>query len=282
MTTSLVVGDYEITAVLDCPAPQRDPAVVFEDVPAEAWDPYRSIALDSEGMWVPDWRSHIIRRTDGSGPTTLVDAGMGEVVHEHTGKVGQLLNNLSAIGVQPEDIDVVVTTHCHGDHIGWNVSWDGDTPRLTFPNATHWIAARDWDHYIKPENENPAFDKSVKPLEALGGLKLVESVEQIAPGISTLPMNGHTPGHQCILVESGGTTAVLTGDLFHSVAQVTEQTWCPVFDWDTKMSTFSRKALFQRAITEEWIVFSGHLPTGTSIGRVVSESGKATWRPITS
>lgn len=282
MTTSLTIGDYEITAVLDTPAPPRDPSVVFESVPAEAWDPYRSFALDSDGMWAPDFRSHLIRATNGEGPVILIDAGMGDVVHEHTGEKGKLLENLAALRVQPADIDIIVTTHCHGDHIGWNVNYaDGkDSPSLTFPNATHWIASRDWEFYSKPENSNDAFEKSVKPLEALGALKLIDGVEQLAPGVATLPMNGHTPGHQCVLIESGGQTGVVIGDLFHSVAQVTEQSWCPVFDWNTTMSTQSRRSLLTIASTQDWIVFTGHLATGTSIGNVVSEGGKSVWKPL--
>lgn len=280
MTTSLTIGDYEITAVLDGPSTARDPGTIFTEVPADAWDPYRSFALTADGKWQPDWRSHLIRSTSGDGPKILVDAGMGDVVHEHTGERGKLLENLAALGVQPEDIDIVVTTHCHGDHIGWNVAYDGDTPSLTFPNATHWVASQDWEHYSKTENENPAFDKSVKPLESLGALKLIGGVEQLAPGISTLPTNGHTPGHQCILIESDGLTAVITGDLFHSVAQVTEQSWCPTFDWNTAMSTQSRKSLLSLALTQEWIVFTGHLTTGSSIGNVVSEGGKSVWKAL--
>ena len=283
----MTIGDYEVTAVLDSLSPPRDPGAVFTDVPASDWDPYRSFALDAEGMWIADWRSHLIRRTDGSGPLILVDAGMGDVVHDHSGQRGQLLVNLSALGVQATDIDIVVTTHCHGDHIGWNVSYSDSTrsnptPALTFPNATHWIAARDWEHYVKPENANAAFDRSVKPLEALGALKKVEGVEQLATGVATLPTNGHTPGHQCILIESGGQTAVITGDLFHNVAQVTEQSWCPTFDWDTALSTRSRMALLAKAEAEaeEWIVFTGHLSTGSSIGNVISDGERSVWRPV--
>jgi glyoxylase-like metal-dependent hydrolase (beta-lactamase superfamily II) len=233
-----------------------------------------------DGKWHPDWRGHLIRSTSGEGPTILVDAGMGDVVNEQTGERGKLLDCLADLGVQPEDIDIVVTTHCHGDHIGWNVAYDGDTPSLTFPNATHWIASRDWEHYSKSENDNPAFDKSVKPLESLGALKLIAGVEQLAPGISTLPTNGHTPGHQCILVESGGQTAIITGDLFHSVAQVTEQSWCPTFDWNTTMSTQARKGILMLATTQDWIIFTGHLATGSSIGKVVSEGGKSVWKAL--
>jgi glyoxylase-like metal-dependent hydrolase (beta-lactamase superfamily II) len=280
MTSSYTLGDYKIDVVLDVPAPPRDVSVVFESVPAEAWDPYRSFALDSNGMWITAYRGHLIRNVNGEGPVILVDTGMGDVVSEVTGEVGKLRENLGALGVQLEDIDIVVTTHCHGDHIGWNVLYDGDTPRLTFPNATHWIAALDWEFYSKPENANPAFDKSVKPLEALGALKLIGGVEQLAPGIATLPMNGHTPGHQCVLIESGGVTGVVTGDLFHNVAQITEQAWCPIFDWNTSMSTQSRRSLLTLASTQDWIVFSGHLETGQSIGNVVLEGGKSSWKPL--
>lgn len=280
MSTPILIGDYQVIPVTDAPGAPRDPETVFTTVPAEAWDPYRSFALSPEGKWVTVYRSHVIRATNGEGPVILVDTSMGPEVLEHTGEPGQLLNNLAEIGIQPGDIDVVVTTHCHGDHVGWNVVYDGDTPSLAFPNATYWTASRDWNHHIDPANPNPAFDKSVKPLEQLGALKLVTGVETIAPGVSTLPMNGHTPGHQCVLIESGGQTGVIIGDLFHNVAQVTEQTWCPTFDWDTKMSTQSRRSLLTIASTQEWIVFAGHLPDGINVGRVVSEGGKSTWQAI--
>ena len=280
VTTSYTVGEYLITAVLDSPSPPLDPSIVFESVPAAAWNPYRAFALNAEGMWLPDWRSHLIQPLNSGGPTVLVDTGMGPAVQDHTGEPGQLLNNLAALGVQPEHVNIVVTTHCHGDHIGWNTSYDGKTPSLTFPNATHWVASRDWEHYSKPENMDSTFEKSVLPLEDLGALKLISGVETIAPGISTLPTNGHTPGHQCVLIESDDETGVITGDLFHSVAQITEQTWCPTFDWNIDMSTESRRSLLRTAATQGWIVFTGHLPTGSSIGHVVSVDGKSVWQPL--
>ena len=174
------------------------------------------------------------------------------------------------------DIDIVVTTHCHGDHIGWNIS-DG---KPTFLNATYRIAKNDWDFYSQADNVNPQFDASIRPLKAAGNLELVDGVVELARGITTYPTHGHTPGHQCVLVESGGETAVVTGDLFHNVAQVTEQTWCPTFDWNTDKSTASRKGLLARAQSENWTVCSGHLASGKSMGKVVDESGKSVWHAI--
>ncbi len=280
MSTEQKIGEYLISIVDDHPGASRDIEVVYPDVRANEWDSYRSIALSSSGKFQSQWRGHLISRSDGSGPKILVDTGMGPGPHEHTGRHGELLENLSELNVTADDIDVVVTTHCHGDHIGWNVTWDGQTPTATFPNATYYVAANDWRYYSNPENGNEAFDRSVAPLEDLGVLQLAVGEVEIAPGVTTLPTNGHTPGHQCVKIESGGEIGVITGDLFHNVAQVSEQHWCPSFDWRTDLSTASRRWLMWRAQSEGWTVFSGHLPTGSSIGRIVQGEGKPGWEPV--
>ncbi len=280
MTMQLTIGDYDVITIRDHIGAEREPSAVYTDVPVEAWERYKAIALDPDGLWRSVWRAHLIRPTSGAGPVILVDAGMGPGPHAHTGRGGELLDNLAAEGVSPEQVDSVVTTHVHGDHIGWNITWDNDTPRLTFPNATYHIASNDWIHYTTAGNSNEAFDRSVLPLEGLGNLKLVEGEYELAAGVRTIPTNGHTPGHQCVRIESGGMTAVLTGDLFHNIAQITEQTWCPSFDWNTEMSTASRKALLSKAQTEGWTVFSGHFPDGKSIGHVVDSNGESAWRSI--
>lgn len=92
---------------------------------------------------------------------------------------------------------------------------------------------------------------------------------QLASRIKTPPWKGHAPGHQCVLVESVGKIGVLTGDLFRNLAQIAEQTWRPTFDWDTRLSTKSRKRVPVEALKNRGILFSGHLPSGESTGRVL-------------
>ncbi len=281
MSTEYTVGDYLITVIDDHIGVPRQKEVVFPDVPEEHWAPYKGVALTPDGAYLSQWRSHLVRRVDGTGPKILVDAGMGPGQYDHGSTDGKLLRNLGQAGVASDEIDTVVITHCHGDHIGWNVSYETDEPRLTFPSAKYHIAANDWEYYSKPENSNEAFEKQVAPLKSLGALSLVKGEVELAPGVATLPTNGHTPGHQCVKIESGGEVGVLTGDLFHNLAQVSEQHWCPTFDWRTDLSTASRRWLMWRAQSEDWTVFSGHLPTGSSIGKIVRGDGeKPEWQPV--
>ncbi|MDP5878180.1 MAG: MBL fold metallo-hydrolase [Dehalococcoidia bacterium] len=279
MSTSLGIGEFEITTVQDHQGMDRNPVEIYPAVPALAWDPYREFALDPDGFYRSQWRGHLISSSNGDR-AILVDTGMGPGPHDHTGKPGELPSSLNALGVSPEEIGIVVITHTHGDHIGWNVSYDAGVARATFPNARYLVARADWDHYSAPENSNEAFEHSIRPLEALGVLDLVEGVHEIRHGVSTLPTNGHTPGHQCVLVESNGETGVVTGDLFHNVAQISEPDWCPIFDWDTTISTRSRRELLDRAEREGWTVFSGHLGIDKSIGKIVRIGETASWSAL--
>lgn len=280
MSARLNIGDFEITTIQDHIGADRNPLEVYSEVPEDAWDPYRTFALDPDGFYRSQWRGHLIRSAMSRSSNVLVDTGMGPGPHQHTGKSGELLESLRALGISKEEIDVVVITHTHGDHIGWNVSYESDSPRATFPNARYMVPQADWDHYSKPENANLAFEHSIKPLQTLGVLELIVGIQEVVPGVTTLPTNGHTPGHQCVLVQSGNETAVITGDLFHNVAQISKQDWCPVFDWDTVLSTKSRRALLSRAERESWTVFSGHLGINKSIGKVIREGDKTYWRVL--
>ena len=107
MAKSQTIGKYEITTVIDTLPPPRDPGLVFQSIPADAWDPYRSFALDADGMWVTEFKSHLIRSTNNDGPIILVDSGSGPTDDGQ----GKLLDNLNDLGVQANDVDVVVTTH---------------------------------------------------------------------------------------------------------------------------------------------------------------------------
>jgi len=275
MATSATIGNLRITALVDVTPPPRDVSAIYPDVPADGWGPYQDFALEN-GMWQTQFCSFLIRPVNGDGPIVLVDTAMGSDAG------GTLLEELSLIGVAPGDISAVVTTHPHGDHVGWNVSYNGDSPRATFPNARYMIARADWDHWTSDEvaPNVPAIGQSVQPLEGLGVLHLVDGEEDVAPGVKTRAANGHTPGHQVVVLESNGETGVIIGDLFHNVAQVTETEWCPMFDWNQDMARASRREILGEAAAGGWTVFAGHLRTDKNIGKVSGSGDRFSWQSI--
>lgn len=284
MVTTVKIGSLEVAAVVDHVPPPRDVSKIYPDVPAEAWAPYRSFALNDDGKWQTQYCPFLVRPTfGGAGSIVLVDSGLGPGPHEPDDSEGKLLAELEDLGVPADRVDAVVMTHPHGDHVGWNVSYDENgSPQATFSNARYHLARADWEHSTSPEiaANTPAIGTSVQPLEGLGVLRLVDGEQQIGPGVRTLPANGHTPGHQCVLIESGGQTGVIIGDLFHNVAQVTEHEWCPAFDWNKEMARKSRREVIARAAEGNWTVFAGHLLIGQNIGKIVESGGRYSWRPL--
>ena len=125
------------------------------------------------------------------------------------------------------------------------------------------------------------FEKQIYPLRELGALELIEGRTEIIKDVFSLPANGHTPGHQCLCLETqDDEKIILTGDLFHNEAQINEQFWCPIFDWNTMMSTISRVGLLNSAYKNQWIVCTGHLSDEKAIGRIKSNNDGFYWQPI--
>ena len=279
-STQITVGDYNISVVDDHIGLRQDPADIFVDVTSEEWDPHRDYALTKQGLWQAQWRGNLIRRKDGKGRSVLVDTGAGPGPYENGPTKGELLNSLDDLGVRTSDIDHVVITHCRKEQTGWNVQYHRGSAETIFPNATYHVAKADWDYYTDPANSNDDFNENVAPLEGTGQLNLVVGELEVTSAVSIMPANGNTPGHQCVIVRSRGETAVVTGGLFHNAAQISEQHWCPNFDWRTDLSTASRRWLLWRAQAENWTVVSGHLPTGMSMGKIVGQDGKPTWEAV--
>ena len=193
MTTEYRIGEYVVSVVDDHIGAPRAASDIYPDVTSEDWDPYRSFALSSEGKHQSQWRGHLIRKIDGTGSVILVDTGMGPGPYDHAGKNGELLDSLATLNVKPADVTEVVTTHCHGDHIGWNITWDGDSPRPTFSSASYRVAANDLEHYSRSENANEAFSKNVSPLRELGVLRPVLGEIELAPELQRFRQMGILP-----------------------------------------------------------------------------------------
>ena len=287
MADKVSVGNVEIMAVLDMVPPPRAPEAMFPDVSRDAWKPYESILEDGQlqlyyGVWV----------VRSQGQTILVDTGMGPGPHPERGnRTGNLYEELRPIlvpadrtsntNVSPSDeVDIVVHTHLHGDHVGWNLQYSGGMPAPYFRRARYLVPKLDWDHFTRPEvmEAHPYIKTQVVPLQRLRKMDLIEGEHNITGEVATLPTPGHTPGHQVILVSSQGEKAMIVGDVLHSKAQVHEPSWTAGVDVDKAMSRRSREALLERAEREEYVVAAGRFHPTDHIGRVVMLEGRRYWQ----
>jgi glyoxylase-like metal-dependent hydrolase (beta-lactamase superfamily II) len=172
----------------------------FPQVGAELWaraDERDPGAVTADGQWLLRFRCFAIRHGDH---VTLVDTGIGpagSLASSWAPVPGRLPESLAAAGIDPADVDTVVLSHLHTDHIGWAVV---DTPY--FPNATYLLQRADAEAMGRPELDERLFT----PLKETGQLRLVEGDVPIATGVTAIATPGHTPGHQSVLVEYGRPT----------------------------------------------------------------------------
>ena len=158
------------------------------------------------------------------------------------------LADLEASGFAPESIDFVVCTHLHVDHIGWNTRLVDGHWVPTFPNARYVFVDREAKHWLAEgasEGEDLMAD-SVAPILEAGLADLVASNHRICPEVRLDPTPGHTPGHVCVVIESEGSTAVITGDMIHSPLQSARVELSSDFDTDKAQAAVTRRAFLDR------------------------------------
>jgi glyoxylase-like metal-dependent hydrolase (beta-lactamase superfamily II) len=215
------------------------------------------------------------------GKMILIDSGVGAKDR------GWLLNGrlpevLKEIDVRPEDIDIVMATHIHIDHVGWHTTRDGDGWRPTFPKATHVFARGEFEYFTQPEVTNdpkvPWVKDCVLPLIDAVKLELVDSEHRLTDEMTLLPTPGHTPAHSAVAIMSGGESAVIIGDVCHHPAQTMETAWAPIFDMNPALAAESREKLMRRIEDEQMRVIAGHF-AHPGFGRLVRVDGKRTWVP---
>ena len=220
------------------------------------------------------------------GRRMLLEAGAGETMGPQGGRV---FANLAAIGLRPEDIDVVVVSHTHPDHVGNLRTADGGR---AFPRATIFAPRADWDFFVSndpdlsympvPEefrrNFAAAIKRSVEPVTR--GIDLYEAGAEIVPGLTTLPAVGHTPGMANFLVHSGSDQLLLTADLaYHPVVNV-DRPWLPGPDRDKDTALASRRRIFDMAAADRLLVLGFHYPF-PGLGRMLKTDAGYAWVPIT-
>ena len=247
-------------------------ANVFPGVPQEAWRAYTS---GIENGKLRCALTTFIVQTHGR--IVLIDTGLGPHLTRFEGECGKLPMALANAGVAPENVDVVVSTHLHFDHVGWNCTEVDGGWLPTFPNARYVVNRREWARWIDVEAGYVA--RQLRPIDAAGQLELVDDGYEPAPGMRLLGTPGHTPGHVSVLVYDGGDGGVITGDAAHHPAELEHPDWIPAVDEDSGLASKSRLELADRIEAEGLTVLGGHFPE-PHCGRIVRVQQRRTYVPL--
>lgn len=214
----------------------------------------------------------------------LVDAGAAKCFGPTLGAIG---DNIRAAGYDVAQIDTVLLTHLHGDHACGIAAADG---KAAFPNATVYVSQDEAKFWLNPEvaakapkEAQPYFkaaQDSVAPYVAAGKLKEFKAGDTLLPGVVSVPLTGHTPGHGGYLLASGGQQLLLWGDVIHSHAvQFSRPEVSIEFDTDAKQAIASRKKILAEAATKQLWIAGAHLPF-PGIGHVRSSKPGYAWVPV--
>ncbi|SCF14025.1 MBL fold metallo-hydrolase [Micromonospora mirobrigensis] len=250
MPLSRTLGSITVTALTDAEGPFFQPrAEAFPDATPAQWreaDRRDPATVTPGGEWWLPFRAFALRT--GDGPVTLVDAGVGPADSPAASWApvpGRLPAELAAAGIDPADVRTVVLTHLHSDHIGWAVT--GSPGRPYFTNADYLVQRAE---LATMESINPGLPAGlVAPLRAAGRLRVLDGDTDLTPGVRALSTPGHTPGHQCVLVDSGDERLLLTGDLLVHMVQLVDPELAYAHEEDPPTARHSRLTLLRTLAT---------------------------------
>jgi glyoxylase-like metal-dependent hydrolase (beta-lactamase superfamily II) len=201
--------------------------------------------------------------------TVLIDAGLGDL-DVGWARGGELPSALRAEGIAPEDIDIVVCSHLHVDHVGGLAVKDAPT----FPNATVRYGAGDWGQFV---TDAPDGSRGREVMEVLAAADRLEPLEgdmvTIAPGLTARHTPGHTPGHYGLVVSSGEARAVILGDAVECPLQLEEPDFYALSDVDPALAARTRDTLWRELEGTDTLMTAAHFP-GLAFGRVLAGTGK--------
>jgi glyoxylase-like metal-dependent hydrolase (beta-lactamase superfamily II) len=200
----------------------------------------------------------------------LVDTGLGNdkqgrSVPTWNNRNGCYLETLAGAGFPPESIDIVLCTHLHVDHVGWNTRLVDGTWVPTFPNARYLFGRTEYEHWrdhSDTEDKRAVFNDSVKPIIDADKAELIASDTHLSEEISLIPTPGHSPGHVSIHIGSGGEEALLAGDVAHHPCQMAHLDWSSTADSDPLRSAATRRELFSAFADTHALVIGGHYDAG--------------------
>lgn len=268
------VGDVRITRLLELPPMAFDPAMFLQTTREEIVRRRDWLVPDyatEAGDIILHFQAFII---EAGGKRIMVDPCIGNDKHRSHPSLHMLdtdfLARLALVGFPRESIDVVLCTHLHVDHCGWNTMLVDGRWVPTFPNARYLFARAEFDYARSGVDDADAptiFADSVKPILDAGLADLIEPGHHIVDGVRLEPTPGHTPGHCSVIISSGRQEAILTGDVIHHPVQAALPDVSSNFCWNEAAGIATRRALLDRAASRRALMIAAHFagPTGVYV-----------------
>jgi len=258
-TQKTTLGDFELMIVSDGNY-YLDGGAFFGVVPKPLWS--KRMHPDELNRLSVGMNSLVIRT---GKHTVLVETGAGNKLGEKAKQIFQteekLLANLEAAKIAPDEIDIVINTHLHFDHCGWNTVLKGGRAVATFPKAKYYVQEGEWRHArMQTERDRVSYlSPNYDPLIESGQMHLLHGDSEIIPGIAVKVFPGHTRNLQAVLVHSGQQRACYISDLIPTTHHL-DLTWVMAFDLFPLETIESRKRFYERALPEKWLVVFTHDP----------------------
>lgn len=274
------VGSREIKVVSDGVI-MLDAGAVFGLVPKVMWS--RVIDGTNELNQIPLALNCLLTESDGK--IVLIETGQGdkdfEQIRKRGGEVkhGTLLRELARNGVRPEDVDIVINTHLHNDHVGWNTVAEDGGHRATFPNARYYVQRGEWVEAMHPNERTRAtyLAENLVPVEQAGQIEFVDGEARITSDIKMIETPGHTAAHAAVAISNGGETAVYMGDMIQHEVQLERVAWLSAFDVLPLVNLETKKRLIAEAIAGNHLLIAVHnaFPGAGRLAR--TENGRSKW-----
>jgi glyoxylase-like metal-dependent hydrolase (beta-lactamase superfamily II) len=253
------IGDFELTIFSDGKY-LLDGGAFFSVVPKVMWA--KKVNVDDKNRVLTGLNSLLVRTGDRN---ILIETGIGNKLSERMirfyGQPAELLDNMSAGGLSPDDIDIVINTHLHFDHCGWNTIRTNDRIIPTFPKAKYYVQEGEWQHACRQfERDRISYiSDNYDPLINTGQMELLRGDREIVPGISVRVFPGHTAYMQAVIISGGGRKACYISDLIPTRAHI-DLTWGMSFDLFPIDTIESKKKYYAESIPEKWLTVFTHDP----------------------
>jgi len=273
------LGDFELTILSDGNY-YNDGGTMFGIIPKVMWE--KRIAPDERNT-IPLATNSLLVRTGKQN--VLIETGIGNKLNQKSQAIYRnqalLMKSFEQAGISPDEIDIVINTHLHFDHCGWNTRYQDGKPVATFPRATYYVQEGELQHaHEQHERDRVSYmTDNYDPLVNSGQMKLLNGDAEIVPGISVKVYPGHTRDMQAVIVCSGGKVAAYPSDLVCDTKHL-DPTWTLGFDLYPLESIANKHRFYDVAIPQQWLVVFTHDHELPWAYLEMGEKGRPVARPI--